>query len=108
MEHSEVSKKQGAVLTQADVAQLADVARIRLSDDELQAYTKSLQDMLASFSALLTLDTTGVPVAGHATPVTNVFRTDEPRPSLDRERVLANAPEPQDGFFRVPRILGEE
>ena len=52
-------------------------------------------------------DTAGVPATAHPLPLKNVLRADEPRPSLDRDEVLAQAPAAEDGRFRVPRILGE-
>jgi aspartyl-tRNA(Asn)/glutamyl-tRNA(Gln) amidotransferase subunit C len=54
-----------------------------------------------------TLDTAGVPPTAHPLELQNVFRADQPQPSLDRDEVLAMAPATEDGRFRVPRILGD-
>lgn len=90
-----------------DVAHVARLARLSLSDDELERFTGQLGAVLEHARDVEALDTAGVPPTAHPLPVSNVFREDEVRPSLDREEVLAQAPDVEDDKFRVPRILGE-
>ena len=66
-----------------------------------------MDDILTYMDNLSVLDTTNVKPTTYALPMQNVFREDEVRPSLDREAALANAPLKEDGYFKVPRVLGE-
>ena len=94
-------------ITSSDVVHVARLARLDLSEEEINLYTHQLRDVLEYAAAVAALDTTGVPPTAHPLPLTNVLRDDEPQPSLNRDEVLAMAPEVEDGRFRVPRILGE-
>ena len=94
-------------LTLDEVAHVANLARLRLTDDELVRFTEQLGAVLEHAADVAALDTAGVPPTAHPLPLENVFRADAPRPSLERDEVLAMAPEAEDGRFRVPRILGE-
>ena len=95
-------------ITTADVAHVARLARLDVTDDEIALFTEQLGAVLEHAADVEALDTAGVPPTAHPLPLRNVFRADEPRPSLDRDEVLAQAPDVEDGRFRVPRILGEE
>jgi len=86
---------------------VARLARLALSEEELDRYTVQLAAVLEHAADVEALDTSGVPPTAHPLELLNVLRADEVRPSLDREEVLAMAPEAEDGRFRVPRILGE-
>lgn len=95
-------------LSPSDVARLAELARIDLTDDELARLAPQLDvilDAVANVSAVAGAD---VQPMSHALPLTNVFRADEVRPSLPSEAALAAAPATEDGRFRVPRIMGED
>ncbi|MCX5899515.1 MAG: Asp-tRNA(Asn)/Glu-tRNA(Gln) amidotransferase subunit GatC [Proteobacteria bacterium] len=92
-------------ITIKDVAHVAGLARLRFKDDELEAMTAQLNGILDSFDKLQTVDTTGVEPSTHAVDVSNAFRDDTVRPSLAPEATLANAPEAQEGCFKVPRII---
>ena len=92
-------------ITIKDVAHVAGLARLRFKDDELEAMTAQLNSILDSFDKLQTIDTTGVEPSTHAVDVSNAFRDDEVRPSLAPAAALANAPEAQEGCFKVPRII---
>jgi aspartyl-tRNA(Asn)/glutamyl-tRNA(Gln) amidotransferase subunit C len=92
-------------LTRADVEHVAQLARLALTDDELDGYAEQLGVILDHAAEVAALDTHDVPPTAHPLPLTNVFRADEPRPSLPRDEVLAMAPAAEDGRFRVPRIL---
>lgn len=95
-------------LTAADVARLGELARIRLTHDELAHLAPQLDVILTSVARVTEVAGADVPPTSHALPLTNVFRDDVVTPSLPAEAVLAGAPAVEDGRFRVPRILGEE
>lgn len=90
-----------------DVAHVATLARLRLSDEELERFTGQLAAVLDHARDVEALDTQGVPPTAHPLPLVNVLRDDVVVPSLDREEVLAQAPAVEADRFRVPRILGE-
>jgi aspartyl-tRNA(Asn)/glutamyl-tRNA(Gln) amidotransferase subunit C len=96
-----------ARLTRQDVAHVANLARLQLSEEELELYFEQLAVVLDHAADVASLDLHGVAPTAHAMAVTNVLRTDEPHSCLDRDEVLAQAPSVEDHRFRVPRILGE-
>jgi aspartyl-tRNA(Asn)/glutamyl-tRNA(Gln) amidotransferase subunit C len=92
-----------------DIAKVARLARIALSAEELELYGRQLGDILDHAELVRSLPTEGVPPTSHPLPMTNSFRADVVTPSLDRDEVLGQAPDHEDGYFRVPRILdGDE
>jgi aspartyl-tRNA(Asn)/glutamyl-tRNA(Gln) amidotransferase subunit C len=94
-----------AALTRADVEHVARLARLDLSDAELEQFTGQLAVILEHAAAVAALDTSGVAPTAHPLPLVNVLRADTARAGLDRDEVLAMAPASEDGRFRVPRIL---
>lgn len=94
-------------ISTADVAHVARLARLALSDDELETYTGQLAAVLAHAADVEALDTTGVPATAHPLPLINVLREDVVVPGVGRDEVLAEAPAAEAGRFRVPRILGD-
>ncbi|MGH9090891.1 MAG: Asp-tRNA(Asn)/Glu-tRNA(Gln) amidotransferase subunit GatC [Acidimicrobiales bacterium] len=90
-----------------DVAHVARLSRLDLTEEELDLFTGQLGQVLAHAADVASLDLAGVPPTAHPLPVRNVLRPDEPRPGVDRAEVLAAAPEVEDHRFRVPRIVGE-
>lgn len=94
-------------ISRKDVQHVARLARLELSEPELVRMQDELSHILAYIDKLRSVDTTGVEPTSHAVPLTNVMREDEPRPSLPRADMLANAPEAAGDFFRVPRIIEE-
>ena len=94
-------------LSADEVRRVALLARLELSDDEIEAQATNLNNLLAQFEALGQLDVTGIEPTSHSAPVFNVLREDTARPSLSREQALANAPEQRDGCFVVPRIIAD-
>jgi aspartyl-tRNA(Asn)/glutamyl-tRNA(Gln) amidotransferase subunit C len=96
-----------AGISREDVVHVARLARLDVTDDEVDRFTEQLAAVLEHAADVAALDTTGVPPTAHPLSLANVLRDDVPGPSLDREEVLAMAPAAEDGRFRVPRILGE-
>ena len=94
-------------ITRADVAKVAALARLTLTDEELDLYTGQLQSILDHACDVEALDLDDVPPTAHPIPLQDVTRPDEVRPCLDRDEVLAEAPAAEDGMFRVPPVLGE-
>ncbi len=94
-------------LGRADVAHVAALARLSLSDEELDHFTEQLAQVLDHAEDVASLDLAGVRPTAHALAVINVLRDDEPVPSLERDEVLAAAPDVEDRRFRVPPVLGE-
>ena len=94
-------------ISKSDVAHVACLARLALSEEELGRYTTQLAAVLEHAADIASLDIEGVPPTAHPFPLANVFREDVPRPCLDRDEVLSQAPDVEDDRFRIPRILGE-
>jgi aspartyl-tRNA(Asn)/glutamyl-tRNA(Gln) amidotransferase subunit C len=94
-----------AALTRADVEHVARLARLALTDDEIERLTGDLAAVLEHAADVAALDLDGVPPTAHPLPLRNVLRADVVRPTLDRDEVLAAAPATEDGRFRVPRIM---
>ncbi len=92
-------------LTRADVEHVAQLARLALTDDEIDGYAEQLGVILDHAAEVAALDTHDVEPTAHPLPLVNVLRADTPRPSLSHDEVLAMAPAVEDGRFRVPRIL---
>jgi aspartyl-tRNA(Asn)/glutamyl-tRNA(Gln) amidotransferase subunit C len=97
-----------ATLSPEVVAKVARLARLALGDDEVVRMTAQLAGMLAHFHDVDALDLAGVQPMSRPYEMVNVLRDDEPAPSLDRDEVLAAAPDAADGRFRVPPIVGLE
>jgi len=94
----------GPGLSRDDVVHVANLARLTLSEDEVDLFTAQLRTVLEHAADVAALDLSHLAPMAHPIPVENVLRPDEPRPSLDRSEVLAAAPSVEDDRFRVPRI----
>ena len=94
-------------LRREDVAKVAQLARLSLSDDERDKFTEQLGQVLEHANDMGTLNLENVVATAHPFGLINVVRDDVVRPSLDRSEVLAMAPDARDGRFAVPRIMGE-
>ena len=94
-------------ISRDDVAHVARLARLRLSAEELERFTLQLGDVLDHAADVAALDLEGVPPTSHPYPVGNVLRDDVPDGGIDRAEVLAQAPETEEGQFRVPPVRGE-
>jgi aspartyl-tRNA(Asn)/glutamyl-tRNA(Gln) amidotransferase subunit C len=94
-------------LTTDDVAHVARLARLELSDEELDTFTGQLASVLDHANDVAALDLGGIEPTAHPFPLVNVLRADVVLPSLDRAEVLAAAPATEGDRFWVPRIVGE-
>ena len=92
-------------ISKEEVYKVAELARLKLSEEEAERFTSQLNDILEFANKLNELDTDHVEPTSHVLPMINVMREDEVRPSLDRELALSNAPLKEDGYFKVPKIL---
>jgi aspartyl-tRNA(Asn)/glutamyl-tRNA(Gln) amidotransferase subunit C len=92
-------------LTTATVRQVAHLARLHLADDEVELFTRQLNDILNYVEKLNELDTAGVPPMTHVLELHNAFRDDEVKDSLPLKEALANAPDQQRQSFAVPKII---
>ena len=93
-----------ARVTVETVDHVARLAHLSLTDEERVTFARQLDEILAYAESIQTLDTAAVEPMSHAV-TSEMLREDVPAPSLDRERVLAAAPDPADELFRVPRVL---
>ena len=94
-------------LTREEVAQVALLARLEISEDQLDRLTGELGKIVDYVQQLSELDTDDVLPMAHAADLHNVLADDEPRPGLDREEALANAPKRDEQCYRVPAVLGD-
>ena len=103
-----MSERRDEPLSRDQVRHLADLARIDLSDAELDHLAPQLAVILESIASIREVVSADVPPTSHALPLTNVFREDVTRPGLSAEEALSGAPDVEHQRFSVPRILGEE
>jgi aspartyl-tRNA(Asn)/glutamyl-tRNA(Gln) amidotransferase subunit C len=94
-----------AAASDLDVAYIARLARINLTEDEAKIFQKQLDDVLKYVETLRQVDVTGVDTAAHALPISNVFRDDAPRDWFTAEQALTNAPRQANGLFIVPKVV---
>ena len=94
-------------LTQDEVRHVAELAKLRLTDEEIQTYTEQLSAILEYAQRIQEIDTSSVPPTPYVLPLTNVMRQDEPEPCLSNDSALANAPDSDHGFFRVRAVFEE-
>jgi aspartyl-tRNA(Asn)/glutamyl-tRNA(Gln) amidotransferase subunit C len=89
-------------ITREQVLHVAKLAHLDLTDEEVDRFREQLSAILDAVSKVSELDLSGVPPTSHPLELVNVWRDDEPRPSLSLDEVFANAPERDGDFFRVP------
>ncbi len=92
-------------LTVDEVNHIAELARLKLSDEEKEIYREQLSEILDFASLLQNLDTSGIPPTARVIQPPVTLRPDVPRPGLELEDLLLNAPDTEDGQFRVPPVL---
>ncbi len=93
------------MLSREEVLHIAHLARLELTEEEIEEYRKQLSAILDYFERLKEVDTEGIPPTASVLPPRTVLREDEPQQGLSREELLANAPDVEDGQFRVPPVL---
>jgi aspartyl-tRNA(Asn)/glutamyl-tRNA(Gln) amidotransferase subunit C len=89
-------------ITREDVLHVAELARLELTEEEIERLGEQLNAILEAVGKVSELELEDVPPTSHPLDLVNVFGDDEPRPSLAFDEALANAPDREDGFFRVP------
>jgi aspartyl-tRNA(Asn)/glutamyl-tRNA(Gln) amidotransferase subunit C len=92
-------------ITREEVRHVATLFRLGLSEEDIARFQEQLSQIIDYFQVLQQVDTEGVEPTSHTLALENVMRDDEPRPSFPAEDILANAPLPEDGFFRVRAVL---
>jgi aspartyl-tRNA(Asn)/glutamyl-tRNA(Gln) amidotransferase subunit C len=92
-------------LTLEEVEHIAELARLRLTEAEKARYRQQLSAILDYFAQLQTLDTADIPPTSSVLPARSVLRADQPRPGLDWEDLMRNAPDAEGSQFRVPLVL---
>lgn len=95
-------------VTRNEVEHIAELARLKLSENELDEYTLQLNEILKYVEKLNELDTENVQPLSHPFEASNVLRADEVKPSIERELALKNAPSKDEEFFKVPKVIGGE
>lgn len=93
-------------LSESEVRHVALLARLALSDEQIQTLRTELNSILGHIDTIQQLDLADVEPTAHAIPVVNEWREDEPKPCLPRELALKNAPESESGAFLIPQIVG--
>lgn len=97
-----------STISREEVARVAALARIDLTEEELDRFAVELQVIAGAVASVSEVATPDVPATSHPIPMANVMRDDVPGTPLDVDEILAGAPAAQDGQFAVPQILGEE
>jgi aspartyl-tRNA(Asn)/glutamyl-tRNA(Gln) amidotransferase subunit C len=97
-----------AAISREEVAHLARLARLAVTDEELDTFAGQLDEILQSVARVGEVAAQDIPPTSHAVPLTNVLRDDVVVPGLGQDEALTGAPDKEDGRFRVPRILDEE
>ncbi|HAW60483.1 MAG TPA: Asp-tRNA(Asn)/Glu-tRNA(Gln) amidotransferase subunit GatB [Actinobacteria bacterium] len=92
-------------ITKKDVEHVAWLARLALTDEEKDMFTRQLSQILEHAGKIAELDTSKIPPTSHVLPMKNVFREDETRPCLSREEALSNAPAKERGMLKIPKII---
>ena len=92
-------------ITPEEVSHVADLARLHLSSEEVEAMAGQLDEILSYVAKLNELDTSGIPPMTHAISIVNAFREDDVKPSLEREKALSNGPRQDEESFVVPKVI---
>lgn len=92
-------------ISREEVEHVAYLARLGLTDEEIEKFGDQLSHILENMQVLNELDTAAIPPTAQVIPMDNVMRRDEPGPSLPRDKVLANAPKREEVYFRVPAVF---
>jgi len=92
-------------LSREEVLHIARLARLGLTEEDVERFREQLSNILDNFEVLKEVESEGVPPTTHAVPLQNVLREDEVAPSLPQDQVLANAPQQEEGHFKVRPVL---
>ncbi|MEW5767993.1 MAG: Asp-tRNA(Asn)/Glu-tRNA(Gln) amidotransferase subunit GatC [bacterium] len=92
-------------ISRDEVEHLANLARLELTEEEIEKFSHQLTDILGYVEKINELNTEAVAPTAHAMPLKNVLRQDEVKPSLPTEAVLANAPDAGEEYFKVPKVI---
>lgn len=95
-------------ITKKDVEKIAELARLKFTDDELENFTPQMNEILSYMDKLNELDTQNVKPLSHPVEQTNVFRKDELKNSISTEEALKNAPDKTETHFKVPKVIGDK
>jgi aspartyl-tRNA(Asn)/glutamyl-tRNA(Gln) amidotransferase subunit C len=88
-----------------EINKIALLSRLEIHEDQVEAVGKQLNDILSYMDLISQVDITDVEPTAHAVSMRNVWREDVPKPSLANDKALQNAPEPEDGYFKVPKVI---
>ena len=97
-----------AAISREEVAHLARLSRLAVTEQELDRFAGQLDVILQSVARIGDVAADDIPPTSHSVPLTNIYRDDVVQPSLTQEQALSGAPDSAEGRFRVPRILDEE
>jgi aspartyl-tRNA(Asn)/glutamyl-tRNA(Gln) amidotransferase subunit C len=95
-------------VTKKDVEKIAELARLKFTEEELENFTPQMNEILSYMDKLNELDTENVEPLSHPVEQTNVFREDEMKPSITTEEALKNAPSKDEHHFKVPKVIGDK
>lgn len=95
-------------VTKKDVEKIAELAKLKFSDEELENFTPQMNEILSYMDKLNELDTENVKPLSHPVEQINVFREDELKSSVSTEEALKNAPDKTDNHFKVPKVIGDK
>ncbi len=94
-------------VTKKDAQYIANLAKLKYSDEELENFTHQMNEILAYIDKLNELNTDGVEPLSHPVENTNVFRHDEKKKSIERDNALKNAPDSNEEYFKVPKVINQ-
>jgi aspartyl-tRNA(Asn)/glutamyl-tRNA(Gln) amidotransferase subunit C len=95
-------------VTKKDVEKIAELARLKFSEEEIESFTPQMNEILSYMDKLNELDTENIKPLSHPVEQLNVFRKDEMKASIPTEEALKNAPSKDEHHFRVPKVIGDK
>ncbi len=95
------------MIEKKDIQYVAKLANLKIEDDDIDVFTRQISDILEYVEKLDELDTDDVVPTAYTVPMKNVMREDKAEPSMDRDKILSNAPDKKEGQYRVPKIISD-
>lgn len=95
------------MIEKKDIQYIAKLANLKIEDDDIDDFTRQIGDILEYVEKLDELDTDNVVPTAYTVPMKNVMREDKVEPSMDRDKILSNAPDKKEGQYRVPKIISD-